>query len=425
VSDSLKILLVAHGLPPESVGGVEQHVEGLARALHSLGHEVAVYCKTGREQLRQGTLVSDPRERWPFPVTRVVYRHEGLSGLDSLYRVPELDQAFTEFLRDKHFDVAHVHHLTGISTGVLEVLRAHGIPSVLTLHDYWLMCPRGQMWHRRGEICERVEPQRCADCLALTFGAWLPGSVGVQSVSAVHASALRTLASADRLVVPSARALAPFAALGLDTSRVAIVTNGVDTPALQRLAPPGRKAGTPLRVGYLGTLIPSKGLDVLVDAIVSLPRGMVELAIHGNAVPYHGDEGFLTRVFGKLSPTDHVHYHGPYRTADLPAILAEIDVVAAPALWHEAFGLTVREASAAGRPVVVSRVGGLQDAVADGIEGLVVSPGDKVALAHALRRLAEDPELVLAMSRRARQRPRGFTAMANDLLAIYAALLRA
>ena len=421
----MRILLIAHGLPPESLGGVEQHVEGLARALHARGHTVAIYCRTGRPDLPQGTLVADPAERWEFPVTRVAYRHEGLTTLGSLYAVPVLDAALERFLAGQRFDVAHLHHLTGISTGALAVLRARAIPTVLTLHDYWLMCPRGQMWHRRGEICERVEPQRCLECLAPTFGAWLQGQVSTESVSALHANALVTLRGADVLVAPSARALPPFAALGLDVTQVRVIGNGVDTGALQRLPAPHRRAGAPLRIGYLGTVIPSKGLDILIDALQLLPSNSAELHVHGNAVPYHGDEGFLTRVFARVRPQDRVTYHGPYRTQELPEILSGIDVLAAPALWHEAFGLTVREALAAGRPVVVSKVGGLQDAVRDGEQGFVVAPGDRVGLAQALARLAADPVLLGRMSAAARTAARGFGSMAEDLLQVYRSTLRA
>ena len=182
--------------------------------------------------------------------------------------------------------------------------------------------------------------------------------------TALHAAARELLRRVDALVVPSARVIPQFAALGIDPASIEVVENGVDTASLEQLPDPTCGPG-PLRLGYFGTLMPSKGLDVLLDAVLQLPEGTVELHVHGNAVPYHGDEGFLTRVFSLLSPGDRVTYHGPYTGHDLPALLAGIDVLAAPALWHEAFGLTVREALAAGRPVVVSRIGGLEDAIDD------------------------------------------------------------
>ncbi len=417
---ALDILLVAHGLPPESVGGVEQHVDGLARALVAAGHRVDVYARTGRAGA-QGTRVEEGGA--PYRITRVVFRYEGLDSLASLYRVPLLDAAFADFLRGRRFDVAHLHHLTGMSAGLADELAGARIPTVLTLHDYWLICPRGQMWHRRGERCAQVEPARCADCLAPTFGAWLPPGQRGDIVALQHAEARRWLRLVDRLVAPSARVLPPYLALGVERDRVRVVENGVDTDALHDLPPAAPRAGQPLRVGYLGTLIPSKGLDVLVSALQQLAPGTATLDVFGNAVPYHGDDGFLTRVFARLRPGDAVRYHGPYHAGELPRILTQVDVVAAPALWNEAFGLTVREALAAGRPVIVSRVGALQDAIDDGVEGLVVEPGDAPALARALARLAGERGLVLRMAEAARRRARGFAAMADELVAVYRELL--
>lgn len=416
MSERLRVLLVAHGWPPESVGGVEQHVQGLARALLAAGHEVTVYAKTARAGT-QGALIDE--DEAPLHVTRVVYRYEGLEALASLYRVPALDVAFGRFLAARRFDVCHVHHLTGLSTGIVEVAAAHGVPVVLTLHDYWMMCPRGQMWRSDGTACTTVEPQRCGECLAPTFGGWLPAPRRAPLLEALHADARTVLARATQLVVPSARVVPPFVALGVPSERFRVVENGVDTEALRALPPPRRPAGAPLRIGYLGTLIPSKGLDVLVAVYQRLPAGSARLAVHGNAVPYHGDATFLTRVFASLHPGDQVTYHGPYRTGDLPRILADLDVVAAPALWHEAFGLTVREALAAGRPVVVSRIGGLQDAIDDGVEGAVCAPGDVAAWAAALRRLVDEPSLLGRWSAAARGRCRGFAPMAAELVDVY------
>lgn len=423
----MRILLLTHGLPPESVGGVEQHVTGLARALGAAGHEVAIFARSSREGA-QGSLL--PAERVAgCTVTRAIYRWEGLRSLRDLYRCEVMEAALSRFLRGLQFDVAHVHHLTGLSTGAIAVLQAAGIPTVVTLHDYWIMCPRGQMWHKDEHPCEQVEKTQCAACLAPLYGEWLPPGDGPESgpakVAELHDLARETLGRADRLLTPSARTIPFFARLGIDPDRIGVVENGVDTEALAGVAPvrprpagAGEPAG-PLRIGYLGTLLPSKGLDVLVDAFLRLPAGLATLTVHGNAVPYHGDDGFLTRVFSQVPPGTEVRYHGPYETGDLPEILAGIDVLVAPALWHEAFGLTVREAQAAGRAVVVSRIGGLQDAVEHGVEGLLVEPGDVGGLTAALAELAADPDRVAAMGAAARQRARGFAAMAEELVSVY------
>lgn len=412
---------MCHGYPPESVGGVEQHVDGLAHALVRAGHEVHVYARSSAPAAKQGEVLHGGPEN--PSITRAVYRWEGIATLLDTYTCAPMASTLRQFLAQRKaagqlFDVAHVHHLTGMSTDSVAVLHEFGIPIVLTLHDYWLICPRGQMWHRREEVCERVEQNRCGECLALTFPSWVSRADGPAIANTIHERARQILGLATRLVIPSARALPPFLALGLDRQRVTVVENGVDTSALSALAPPPCGPG-PLRLGYLGTVMPSKGLHILLDAVLSLPRGSVELHIYGNAVSYHGDDSFLTRCFQKMRPNSGIRYTGPYTTADLPTILGGLDVVCAPALWHEAFGLTVREALAAARPVLVSRVGGLQDAVVDGVEGRVLPPGDVAAWAKAIWELAEDRSLVRGMSARSRPRARGFDAMAADLLDVY------
>jgi glycosyltransferase involved in cell wall biosynthesis len=415
----MRVLLICHGLPPESVGGVEQHVDGLARALVQLGCEVQIYARTSAPGRHQGEVV---REQHGNPaIDRVVYRWEGVTTLDECYEVPALDHTLERHLNlaaaaGKPFDVAHVHHLIGMSTGLLAVLHKHRVPVVMTLHDYWLMCPRGQMFHPRMESCARVEQQRCSECVAITFPHWRADAGPL--TERIHSRARQVLAQATMLVVPSARAIPPFVALGVPDHRFAVVENAVDTAALERLPPPATAAG-PLQLGYLGTLIPSKGLHVLVAAVQRQAPGAVTLHIHGNAVPYHGDEGYLTRTFGTLRPGDQIHYHGPYTGADLPAILAGLDLVAAPALWQEAFGLTPREALAAGRPVLCSRIGGLQDAVVDGEQGLLLPPGDVAAWATAIAAIAADRPRLCAMAAHARTRARPFLDMAKELLRVY------
>ncbi|MEO6598073.1 MAG: glycosyltransferase family 4 protein [Planctomycetota bacterium] len=419
----MRILLISHGLPPDSIGGVEQHVQGLAGALITAGHRVEIFARADLPDLPQGQWRSNVDGN--PSITRVAYRWQGVDSLDATYHCPPMAATLRAFLAERsasgvHFDVAHVHHLTGMSTDALAVLAEALVPTVMTLHDYWLFCPRGQMFHRREEVCETAEPSRCAECLQATFPHWLTAENRDAAVARVQARALAALALPQRLVVPSARAIAPFVALGVPAARFVVVENGVDTERLAALPPPPAGPG-PLRIGYLGTVMPSKGLHVLIDAMLALPPGTASLRIHGNAVPYHGDESYLTRCFQRLRPGCGIEYHGPYGLAELPRLLASIDVLAAPALWHEAFGLTVREALAAARPVLVSRMGGLQDAVADGVQGFVLPPGDVGAWTAAIARLAADRNSVRRLAGSARTRARGFGAMAEDLLGVYAA----
>lgn len=419
----MRILLVSHGLPPDSVGGVEQHVSGLASALVAAGNQVEIFARENGPERAQGEFVASNPEGSNPRVFRVAYRWEGCDSLEAMYTSAPMAKAMTAFLAARQtdgviYDIAHVHHLTGMSVDALAALREASVRTVLTLHDYWLFCPRGQMFHHRGEVCETAPVARCTECLRQTFPWWLKEN-GHQQVESLQERARSVLAIPERLVVPSARAIEPFTNLGVPPDRITVVENGVDTLQLASLPDPSGGPG-PLRIGYFGTLIPSKGLDVLISAVQSLPQGQVELHIHGNSVPYHGDNTYLTKCFSQLQPGCAVTYHGPYSLEEMPERIASIDVLAAPALWHEAFGLTVREALAAGRPVLVSEIGGLQDAVADRVQGRVLPPGNEAAWAEAIAELAADRNLFRQYVAKTRSQARGFADMAKDLLIIYA-----
>lgn len=420
----MRILLLSHGLPPESVGGVQQHVVGLAEALVAQGHDVHLFARSALPELAQGERRTDVTGN--PTVTHCAFRWEGVDSLDAMYECRPMADALRAFLAERRaggetFDVAHVHHLTGMSTDAVQVLKDAGIPIVLTLHDYWLFCPRGQMFHQREEVCEQAEAERCGECLQATFPWWMDEHNRAERAARVHARARATLQLADRLVVPSVRGMPPFVGLGVPAERFTVVENGVDTEALRAL-PSAAPHDGPLRLGYLGTLMASKGLHVAIEALQRLPQGTATLDIHGNTVPYHGDLSYLTRCFQGLRPGDRVTYHGPYGLDELPERYGGIDVLLAPALWHEAFGLTVREALAAGRPVLVSRVGGLQDAVVDGEQGFVLEPGDVAGWARTIERLAGNRKLVAELGQKARARARSFAGMAAELSRIYSGL---
>jgi glycogen synthase len=112
---------------------------------------------------------------------------------------------------------------------------------------------------------------------------------------------------------------------------------------------------------------------------------------------------------------------------DVTPVMSLMDVVVIPSVW-EPFGMVAAEAMSVGRPVVVSRAGGLPEVVEDGISGLVVPPGDPGALFQAIDRLLADSELRDRLAETGRQRvAERFTVevMAGNMLALYHQLLAA
>lgn len=174
----------------------------------------------------------------------------------------------------------------------------------------------------------------------------------------------RPLLRRARLVLAPSESLAA-AARELGSGEVRVVPSGVDIP--EAVAAPEE----PPHVLFVGRLSEEKGIQELLEATEGMPRVVVGDGPLRHLVP--DAAGFV--------PPEKV---GAY--------LERAAVVVCPSR-REGYGVVAREAMARGRPVVATSVGGLADAVEDGVTGLLVSPRDPAALRAALERLLADPEL--------------------------------
>ncbi len=183
---------------------------------------------------------------------------------------------------------------------------------------------------------------------------------------------------------------------GLDSAESA----ALDVEGQQLRAELGLGAGAFL-VGNVGRLAPQKGQRHLVGAMPMLLERVPDahLAIVGGGAL----EPYLRDLAREVGVPDHVHVLGPRK--DVPAFMHAIDAFAMPSIW-EGFGIVLLEAMAAARPIVASRVATIPEVVEDGETGLLVPPGDAVALADALTWLADSPAEARAMGEAGRQRLR-------------------
>ncbi|HEY3119291.1 MAG TPA: glycosyltransferase, partial [Vicinamibacteria bacterium] len=157
----MRILLVHQGYPPESVGGSEVYVGALARQL-AREHEVAVLHRS-QDAGRRDHEVRESR-RDGVRLFALNNLHRAAPGFES-YRDAGAGAAAEGVLESFRPDLVHVHHLNGLSTGIVFAARRHGAPVVLTLHDFWPLCPLGQLLNLDLEVCPGPSPRRCLGCV--------------------------------------------------------------------------------------------------------------------------------------------------------------------------------------------------------------------------------------------------------------------
>ena len=430
----LKILVVVHGYPPTAVAGTEICAQRLCVALKEMGHDVLVIAREERFGYPEYKIIRDERDG--IPVMRIVNNFKKLQERYMYDYHPRIEEIFEDELARLKPDLVHVQHLSGASWGIPLIVKKHGIPLVVSLHDYWYACERVQLLRPDGTICPGPDDGRncsryCAHgSLSLMASAvierlkWGTGFLGacpgerivLRTLAAIQplamprktkklrrvyrercARLLHNLSSADALIAPSEKAREIYEALGIPKERVVVIPHGA--PPL-----PEARAGflrneydgtRPLVVGYIGTVMAHKGVVTLLRAIRGLSPGKASLRIYGRAYPPRFTR-FITKAITRF-PRGQVEIQGAYQPEELPRLMAGLDVVVIPSLWHETFNLVLWEAWASRLPVIASRVGALSDFIREGVDGLTFPPGDWRGLSAHLARIVENPALLATL----------------------------
>jgi glycosyltransferase involved in cell wall biosynthesis len=298
-----------------------------------------------------------------------------------------IDRVVERVLDELQPDLVHVQHLMGLPVQLVSILARRRIPYVITLHDYWWVCANAQViTNYSRQICPG--PDRlwlnCARCALARSGArdiW-PGAPAVAPLFGLRGRLLRgVLLKADGVIAPMPFVKAWYAVHGLPADRIHILRHGIERPPTE-IVP--RSEHSCVRFAYMGGLSWQKGVHILVEAFNRI-HGKSELWIAG-------DESFdpaYSRHLHTLAGS-RIRFLGVLDRPQVWDHLAQVDVVVVPSLWYETLSLIAHEAFVAGLPVIASRLGVLADVVRDGVDGLLVAPGDVAAWQAAMQRLLDD-----------------------------------
>ena len=456
----MRILQVCHHFLPRHRAGVEVYTDGIARALLKRGHEVTVLTTDDDGTRRPWSLRRDEQDG--LSVLSIAHPRVARSPDDTLGR-KEVDEAFVRALDETQPEVVHFQHLMYVGLSAPARVRERGIRSVMTLHEYWLLCARGgQMLRADGEVCAEAERETCARCLGdFRFGrtpgeariacvcGWVRRLTGWDPFPALkrmkergqdrkpsadmalrhgppegmldwidrRSDRVRALWDVvDRFLCPSRFLMETFVRGGWPADRMRWSPYGIPMTAFD--TQPSPSVSAPLRIGFIGTVTPAKGPDVLARAQALLPRGTSTLSIWGSVT---ASPSYAARVRASLVPGE-ASFAGPFPAGCSGEALAQIDVLVVPSIWYENAPLVISEAFRNEVPVVASRLGGMAEMVTDGVDGCLFDAGSADDLARVLRTLGEDRD-VLARLRTGITSPRTVDDDAGALESVYEELI--
>ncbi len=368
---TIRLLLVESG---RAVGGTERVVWELATRLPTARFRVHVWLSPdpGVDELA-GALAAAG-----VAVDRV-------AEVDRRFDVKGMLATWTRLRRLKP-DLLHVHHVWPAADRYLALLaRAAGVPRlVVTEHLVGRSHSRGQRVLKRDELSR------------------------ADAVTAVTGAIVETLVRD----------------YGIEPGRVLVIPNGADPPDVEREAEVAKRwrerfLPTPLKPLWVvaGRLEEQKGHDVLFEALARLVAQRMDFTL---AVAGEGSRrGWLEQQALSRGLAPRVQFVG--QLDDVGGLLAAADAVLLPSRW-EGLPLVLLEAMARGRPIVASAVGGVPDAIEDGVHGTLVPPDDPEALAQALERLHRSADRAWRLGRSAALRARErytWRAVVDEFEAVY------
>jgi glycosyltransferase involved in cell wall biosynthesis len=417
----LRIAFVVHKLPPDSLGGVETYSWSLARALAASGHEVYVFypvpgAPPGGARREEGGVhlwqVTLPRSRaGEGPATQ--YWHT--------FRDSAIEAAFEEFLREAQPEVVHFQHVQGVSARLISL--AKGRPRLLTLQDYWFFCFNSQLLRPDQQMCGG--PQfgwNCVDCATVRpdLRKFRPLRPLIALPLAYRNRYLRKVCGEiDLFLAPSEFLRQQYTRQGFPARRIATVEYGLDRTRLAdvpglALPPPAARP----HFGFIGSIASHKGVHVLVEAFNRMPPD-VALTLYGSEA---GFPEYAARIRAMVRHP-HVRFAGPIDHHHVGGALRQIDCLVMSSIWYENSPLVIREAFAAGVPVVASRLGALPEKVEEGVTGRLFTAGDADDLARVLLDLIVQPQQLALLAKNIRPGP-DIYAHSELLVNIYRSLVR-
>ncbi|WP_067984669.1 glycosyltransferase family 4 protein [Neptuniibacter pectenicola] len=342
----MKVLYLNTLYAPEYGGGAEVTLKLLAESMQNSGHEVVVLTLSENDELIE-EVIDGVRVIRAKLQNRFWHQYEEKPSVydRALWHLQDIDnkrmaRVLGEVLDKEKPDVVSCHNLIGWSSSSWEMIHNKGVPIVQVLHDLYNLCPNSTMF-KNDSSCKK----RCFKCKAFRYANPKKSEV----VSAVVGVSEYIL---DTHLKYGVFGKAP---IKINIKNIRNIDSGIIEP---------KESGVSITFGFIGALIKSKGIELLIEEFNKLKDENVDLVIAGKGedeyVKYlHSISGGRIKFLGQVPPADFYN---------------SVDLVVVPSLWNDTLPGVVFESFIFGKPVIGSDRGGIPEMITDGVNGFVFDP---------------------------------------------------
>jgi len=401
----MKILKIIHGYPPLYNAGSEVYSQLLCHGLTEAGREVHVFTREEnpfahdfsvrvmQDSLNQKVTLHIIN----IPIEKHRYR----------YRQVDVDNALEKLLGVVKPDIAHIGHLNHLSTSLISTIKKQHIPIVYTLHDYWLICPRGQFIQRNPPknseawaLCDKQENTKCA---THCYAGYFSGSAAEKEEDTQYWTNWvarrkdhldKVLSQVDHFISPSKYLMQRYVAeTKIPSDKITYLDYGFQTKYLT-----GRNRSTDsFSFGYIGTHIPAKGIQHLILAF-SMIKSNARLKIWGR--PRSQYTTALQAIISDFPKEiqERISWMGEYTNHNIiKDVFNHVDCIVVPSIWMENSPLVIHEALQSRVAVITADVGGMAEYIEHNKNGLLFKHRNIESLHEQMQSLLDNPDLAVRL----------------------------
>lgn len=393
----MHILKIIHGYPPNYNAGSEVYSQSICNELSKL-QRISILTREENPYSPDFEI----RKEFQSPHLYIYYVNNPQSK--DGYRHKKLDENFSKVIQELKPDIAHIGHLNHLSTGIVDELNKNKIPIVFTLHDFWLMCPRGQFLTRsigkenNFQLCSGQDDNKCAkDCYRVYFSG--KKSVERKDIKQwsnwTHQRMIETKSIIDKVdlfIAPSHYLRNRFISdFSLPKNKIIYLDYGFTTEYLTQTEKSKEKKN--FTFGYIGTHIPAKGVNQLIEAFKQIQEPAT-LKIYGRP---NGQSTDALKTIAQ-SCKNPIEFSGEYVNHNLANdVFAKVDCIVVPSIWAENSPLVIHEAQACKVPVITANFGGMKEYVQHKVNGLLFEHRNTNSLAEQMYFAVKNPELLMQL----------------------------
>jgi len=360
----MHILKIIHGFPPQYNAGSEVYSQSIVNELINT-EKVTVFTREENQYQPDFRFRKETQQGIDFVFVNMARAKDA-------YNHKVVNERFEKLISEIKPDIAHIGHLNHLSLGIVDVLHKNKIPIVFTLHDFWLMCPRGQFLQRNFDgknlfkLCDIQEDRKCAsNCYSMYFSDEASENYYTDWVKKRMEFTRQITRKINLFIAPSRYLMNRFVSdFDLPKEKIIYLDYGFPTHYLKPIT---NKLTDSYTFGYIGTHIPAKGINLLVEAFKMLKTN-AKLKIFGRP------DGQNTSALQKMaeSSQNEIEFCGEYLNHNLAlTVFDRIDCIVVPSIWAENSPLVIHEAQACKIPVITANIGGMSEYVQHQVNGLL------------------------------------------------------